>query len=303
MTGQAEPGGISALAPAKINLSLEVIRRRPDGYHEIETIFQAVDLSDELEFAISRRGNRLNLSVEGDLPLRGGPNLVESAYELMRIRHPRQSTGLEGRLRKRIPVGGGLGGGSSDAAATLMALNRLWRLGLDPGQLEELALELGSDVPFFLRGGTAIGRGRGEKLESLGALSQGAFLLVNPGFSVSTAWAYDQLKMGLTANLYRIRVEQVKAYLSRFPVPGMVIKNRLEDVVLPAYPVFGEIIAALKRQGAVHAVLSGSGATVFGSFRDREAAEHARSELGSAWQAWVASPLPDGVRLEEDRGS
>ena len=139
---------------------------------------------------------------------------------------------------------------------------------------------------------------RREFLKLAAVLTGSAFLLVNPGLSISTSWAYNHLKMGLTGNLYRIRVEQVKAYLSRFPAPGMVIKNRLEDVVFPAYPVLGEIVAALKRVGAVHAVMSGSGATVFGSFPDRSSAERARAKMGDEWQSWVACPHPSGARVD-----
>jgi len=292
------PATVRAFAPAKVNLGLEVIRHRPDGYHEIETLFQALDFGDDLEFSMSSESNGLELHVEGDYQEIGPRNVVERVYERLREAFPAQATGLTVKLIKRVPIGAGLGGGSSDAAATLLALNRLWGLELAETRLQELALEMGSDVPFFLKGGTAIGRGRGERLDPVGPLRRGAFLLVNPGFSVSTAWAYNQLKMGLTRNLYRISVEQVKAYLSRFPSPGMVIRNRLEDVIFPAFPVMGEIAEALKQGGAVHAVMSGSGATVFGTFPDCPSAERARVEMGDTWQCWVACPLPSGIRID-----
>jgi 4-diphosphocytidyl-2-C-methyl-D-erythritol kinase len=292
------PEGLLALAPAKLNLGLEVLRRRRDGYHDIETIFQALDLYDELEFSTLKDPGRFELSVE-DLTLPSGPeNIVIKAHALMAARFPRAKRGTAILLRKRIPVASGLGGGSSDAAATLLALNRLWSLGLERDALEALALELGSDVPFFLRGGTAIGRGRGERLISLPPLGRGAFLLVNPGFQILSSWAYGNLKLGLTGNLYRIRVEQVKAHLSRFPAVGMVIKNRLEDAVFPAYPVFRDIAASLGELGAVHVSLSGSGATVFGTFSSREEAERAGKALGAAWRHLVASPIASGVELK-----
>ncbi len=288
---------LRVLAPAKVNLGLEVLRRRSDGFHEIETLFQTIDLCDHLEFYFTgeRIGLRLTLKCSEHNP--GSPNIIASAYELLAKTFPDKAKGMRVDLEKRIPIGGGLGGGSSNAAATLFALNRLWGLGLSTEKLEEFGLELGSDVPFFLRGGTAIGRGRGEELRSFVPVAQGALLLVNPGLKISTAWAYEQLKIGLTGNPYRINVEQVKAYLSRFPAESMVIKNRLEDVVFPAYPVFDQILLALQQEGAVHSVLSGSGATMVGTFPDRESAELARVGMQEAWQCWVVQPSPYGVRI------
>jgi 4-diphosphocytidyl-2-C-methyl-D-erythritol kinase len=288
---------LRVFAAAKVNLGLEVLRRRPDGYHEIETLFQTIDLGDNLDFYFTQEKTGLKLSIKGASPRPGTPNLIATAYELLANSFPGKAKGMKVVLEKCIPIGGGLGGGSSDAAATLRALDRLWGLELDEERLAGFGLKLGSDVPFFLQGGTAIGRGRGERLIPILPLSQGAFLLVNPGFEISSAWAYEQLKIGLTGNPYRINVEQVKAYLSRFPAPSMVIKNRLEDVVYPAYPVFDQIAQALEREGAVHGVLSGSGATVVGTFPDRESAERAREGMDGAWQCWVAEPVPFGIRI------
>ena len=225
-------------------------------------------------------------------------NIVHRAWQLLAHRAPADFPGLEIILEKNIPVGAGLGGGSSDAAATLLALDRFWRLEMEHSELADLALELGSDVPFFLRGGTAVGRGRGEKLETLSPLSQGAFLLVNPGFAVSTEWVFGQIRLGLTRNPYRINLEQVKPFLARFPAPGMVLKNRLEDVVFPSYPQMEEIEEKLREAGAVHVAMTGSGATVFGTFSDDAEAGKAREDLGDRWWSRVARPFPSGVRLE-----
>lgn len=298
MSPARPPEGVRAFAPAKLNLYLEVLRRRRDGYHEIETLFQALDVGDALEFRNLPGDIRLRLDVEG-LSVPAAPeNLVSRAFRLLAGRFPRRARGCAVRLVKRVWVGGGLGGGSSDAAAALLALDRLWGLDLGPADLAALALELGSDVPFFLAGGTAVGRGRGEALQPLPPLRRGAFLLVNPGIQISTEWVYEHLKMGLTGNLYRINVEQVKAYLLRFPASGMVVRNRLEDVVVPSHPVLGEIMDALERVGAVHAAMTGSGATVFGTFPDRVAAAAAQGRLGERWQSRVCGPHPGGVALE-----
>jgi 4-diphosphocytidyl-2-C-methyl-D-erythritol kinase len=289
---------LRVFAPAKLNLGLEVHGRRPDGYHEIETLFQALDWGDRLEFSKAPLDSGLRLSIQG-LPLEDGPaNSLRRAHALLAAARPGAMGGTRVRLDKRIPLGAGLGGGSSDAAAVLVGLNRLWTLGLDDAELAALALELGSDVPFFLRGGTAIGRGRGERLEALPPLRKGAFLLVNPGFAIATVWAYEHLRLGLTGNPYRISLEQVKVYLSRFPAPGMVLRNRLEDVVYPAYPVLFEIVKALEGAGAVQALMSGSGATIFGTFPDREAAGRAGELLAPRWQTWVAGPRPQGIGFD-----
>jgi len=293
------PRALRAFAPAKVNLGLEVIRQRRDGYHDIETIFQAVDLFDELTFQETDSTGELRLEVEGARLPEGPENLVCRAHRLLVAKTGTDPPGVRVRLLKRIPVGSGLGGGSSDAAATLLALNRLWRLNLPQSELSALAAQLGSDVPFFLIGGTAIGRGRGERLEALPHLRRGAFLMVNPGFDISSAWAYGQIKLGLTRNPYRISVEQVKAFLARFPASGMVMKNRLEDAVFPAHPSLGEIEEALRECGAVHVSMSGSGSTLFGTFADAARAEIAREDLGDRWLSWVARPLPGGVRLED----
>ncbi len=290
---------LRAFAPAKINLGLEVIRRRRDGYHDIETIFQTLDFGDELTFHESAEPGEFRLEVEGLPAPSGTENLVSQAWKLMLPQAGGKARGLRLKLVKRIPLGAGLGGGSSDAAATLLGLDRFWKLNLAQEELSAMAAELGSDVPFLLRGGTAIGRGRGERLEGLPALSQGAFLLVNPGIAISSGWAYEQIKLGLTRNPYRISVEQVKAFLARFPASGMVLKNRLEDVVYPAHPVLGEIEEALHEAGAVQVSMSGSGSTLYGTFPDASRAESAREGLGDKWMSWVARPLPDGVRLEE----
>ncbi len=289
---------IRAFAPAKVNLGLEVLRRRPDGFHDIESIFQTIDFGDELEFSKSPDNSDLRISLaEGELE-DGPENSIRRAWELVKGCRPGKLDGLRVKLWKRIPLGGGLGGGSSNAAATLVALNRLYRLDLSPEECERMALELGSDVPFFLKGGTAIVRGRGERLQPLVPLSGGAFLLVMPDLSISTAWAYEHLRLGLTGNPYRISVEQVKGYLSRFPISGMVLKNRLEDVVFPAYPVFDEIVEALRAAGAVHAIMSGSGSTVFGTFPDGRAAEAAAATLEANWRTCVAGPWIHGIGLD-----
>lgn len=289
---------LRVFSPAKLNLGLEIIRQRPDGFHDLETVFQAIDFGDDLEFSREKGFEGLRLEV-GGLPLSTGPdNLICQAWDLLRPLLPPGEQGLKVHLHKRIPPGSGLGGGSSNAAATLKALDRLWSLKLSAKQMGDLALQLGSDVPFFLQGGTAIGRGRGEILEPLVPLSNGAFLLLFPGISVSTAWAFSQVKLGLTRHSYRIRVEQVKAFLARFPSPAMVLKNRLEDAVVPSYPQMGTAAEALAESGAVHVSMSGSGSCLFGTYPDVRSAEEVLETLKERWECRVASPFPRGAGFD-----
>lgn len=289
---------LTVFAPAKLNLGLEVVRLRRDGYHDLETIFQTIDLGDTLTFRREEGGYGAKLNCTG-LPIPGEKedNLVLRACRIMEKYRPPAWGGLDIQLEKRIPAGSGLGGASSDAAATLLALDRLWRLGLDHEELSDLALRLGSDVPFLLKGGVALGRGRGEILDFFTPLSKGAFLLVFPGFAIETGPVFRQLKMGLTSNAYRVSVEQVRAFLPRFPSDRMILKNRLEDVVFPAHPVMGEIAAALEDSEAVHTLMSGSGSTMFGTYPDRASAQKAALEIGVKWETHVAGPLPHGARL------
>ena len=189
-----EAWDLRAEAPAKLNLALHVAGRRADGYHELRTVFQAVDFADRL-YLRDRREAGIALRVSGEEAGAAGPseaNLVRRAGELL-ARRRAPGRGAEIHLVKNIPAGGGLGGGSSDAAATLLALARPWGLGADPSDSARLALELGSDVPFFLLGGTALGEGRGERLTPLPAPADFGWLLAMPPFRVSTAQAFQAL--------------------------------------------------------------------------------------------------------------
>lgn len=261
----ADGGEVRALAPAKLNLGLAVVRRRSDGYHDIRTIFQAVDLFDELRFRLRSRPG-IELRVEGPEPLDSGPeNLVVRAGELLARRFA-PGRGAQIHLTKRIPQGAGLGGGSSDAAATLLGLERLWQLALDPEERAEMALELGSDVPFFLLGGTARGEGRGERLTRLGSQIPGPFLVLIPPFRISTAEAYRALPQRLTGSEDRLKIAETALESGDFDGFLANLTNDLELGVDRIEPRLAPLRQFLCSQGAAFVGLTGSGSALYALF-------------------------------------
>ncbi len=258
---------VSVRSPAKINLFLEVIGRRPDGFHEIETVMLQIGLYDEVR--LERRQAGITLSVEGAaLPL-GEENLACRAARL--LLDEAGGGGLSISLRKRIPVGGGLGGGSSNAAAVLAGMNRLYDLGHSAGELRALAARLGSDVPFFLGSGLALATGRGEVLRPLRPWAEHWVVIANPGVAISTAWAYREASSKLTEWGGRATIQPFLTD-DLLPWPPDWAFNRLESVVLPQQPEVAALKALLQGGGAP-AMMSGSGASVFAVVPDREAGE------------------------------
>jgi len=267
---------------AKVNLGLEVLALRDDGYHELRTIFQTIDLHDDIVLRPRRRG----VTVRCDHPLvpRDGTNLAARAAEALRA-YGRVSSGVEIEIRKRIPVGGGLGGGSSNAAAVLLGLDRLWKTGLGPDGLHRLARRLGADVPYFLLGGTALGLSRGDEVYPLRRQLRVHVVVVDPGIHVSTARVFARLDAGLTPRLnsnsifYFVSRELEGAGGFRFLV------NDLEEAALEEAPALREqvrrIRAILLEEGACLAALSGSGASCFGLFEGARPAERARGVLAA----------------------
>jgi 4-diphosphocytidyl-2-C-methyl-D-erythritol kinase len=274
-------------AAAKVNLTLEVLGRRQDGYHEIVTVMQAVDLSDRL---VLEDAEVLELrTVASDVPT-DGTNLALKAAATLRERAG-TSRGARITLEKKIPVAAGLGGGSADAAATLIGLNRLWGLRWSTAQLAEVAVTLGMDVPFFLRGGAALGTGRGEQLEPL-ASSALALVLVNPRVAASTAEIYSGVLPSMYSDGARART-MAAALRSRQPsrVAG-TLGNTLEQVATTRYQDVAQIQAALLAAGALGAAMSGSGLTVFGVARSYDHARQIRNRIGRArWACWAVRAL------------
>ncbi len=262
---------------AKINLGLLLISKRPDGYHDIATLFQQIDLFDTLTF--EKTADSFVIKCDNDnIPL-DHHNLVWKAFDLFRNNYNLKG-GLSVSIKKQIPAGGGLGGGSSNAAAALTAVNDLWNLKLGRKTLAELACSLGSDVPFFLTGGTAFGQGRGEKLKQIIIPDNWYAVLIFPDIHISTQWAYKESKIGLTNNENFIKLTELN---SRFASKDLyaLLRNDLEKPVFARYPVLFELKTALKRYGAFFSLMSGSGSTVFGLFETRQKAEYAACQVES----------------------
>ena len=266
-------------APAKINLCLRVIRRREDGYHEIESLFQPLELCDRLVLGPTQRPG-VSLDCPGsDLPC-DRRNLAFRAAELF-LEEIGAGSGLSITLHKRIPIAAGLGGGSSDAAAVLKGADRLFGGGLSPERLARLALNLGADVPFFVQGGPAWARGVGEVLTPA-ALPKFHYVLVNPPFGVSAGWAYGALRKPLTLDRGLAKFSCRKAvYDGLEDLAREELVNDLEAVVAKAHPLVSRIREELVSAGAALAMMSGSGPTVFGLFGGAEEAEAAAARLGA----------------------
>ncbi|MDU0330778.1 MULTISPECIES: 4-(cytidine 5'-diphospho)-2-C-methyl-D-erythritol kinase [Paenibacillus] len=249
-------------APAKINLMLDVLHKRPDGYHEVEMIMTMVDLADRLEMSALPRDTIIISSQAGYIPL-DEKNLAFQAAKLIKERYNVRS-GVYIHLDKKIPVAAGLAGGSSDAAATLRGLNRLWELGIPEEELKELGAELGSDVPFCVTGGTALATGRGEVLTPLANPPQCWVVLAKPPINVSTAEVYGRLQAEqITDHPSAIRMREALERRS-FTEVCQALGNVLEQVTLELHPEVAQLKEAMLRLGADGVLMSGSGPTVFG---------------------------------------
>ncbi len=275
---------LSIIANAKINIGLKITGLLDNGYHTLHSLFQEIDLCDHISAGLTDDG-KIKLTSTG-LAIPGKENLVEKAALLLQKKY-NVSTGAAIRLQKNIPIGAGLGGGSSDAAATVRALNSLWELNISRNELENLASELGADVPFFIQGGLQLAEGTGEILSPIvpSPFSEYTILLVKPDFSVSTAEAYAELNKYL-----RLPAESPKFAASLAPINWRLFENDFERVLLSTYPEVRTIKSTLLEGGAVFAGLSGSGSTMFGIFDHRELAAQASVHL-SAYQTIVTHPV------------
>jgi len=249
-------------APAKINLMLDVLRKREDGYHEVEMVMTMVDLADRLEMEELPRDTIIISSQAGYIPL-DEKNLAFQAAKLIKERYDVRK-GVYIHLDKKIPVAAGLAGGSSDAAATLRGLNRLWGLHISDKELQTLGAELGSDVPFCVTGGTAIATGRGERLEHIANPPQCWVVLAKPPINVSTADVYGRLRANRIDK--HPSLSDMRRAIEQQSFTGIcgALGNVLEDVTLPMHPEVQQLKEAMIRLGADGVLMSGSGPTVFG---------------------------------------
>jgi 4-diphosphocytidyl-2-C-methyl-D-erythritol kinase len=284
---------VSARAHAKINLDLRVLGMRTDGFHELRTVFQAIALHDTIE-CVPRDGPFVIECETAGVPLDSSNLVWRAASVLWRsLRRVDDVHGVVVRLHKRIPLQAGLGGGSSDAAATLVALTRLWRVPVKPNQLTDIASTLGADVPFFLSGGTALGLGKGDEVYPLADLPQHWVVLLIPGFGVSSrdayAW-YDQERQ-----LGRLHPLEPQHVPGPWPSRAAQMINDLEAPIARHHPEIDQMRTALKRAGALAAAMTGSGSTVFGLFQKRKEALIAVERLsGSGWRVLLTESLGRG---------
>lgn len=270
-------------APAKLNLFLHVVGRRADGYHLLQTLFRFLDFGDTLRIAPRRDGEIRLLN-----PLPGVPVEADLCHRAARLLQARAGCrlGADIGLDKRLPMGGGLGGGSSDAATTLMALNRLWGLDLPRAELQALGLGLGADVPVFVFGRSAFAEGVGERLQAV-SLAPASYVVLAPPVHVATAAIFSH--PGLTRDTPELKIP---------PLPEGCGRNDLEPVAVAAYPVIGEYLRWLSRYG--EARMTGSGACVFAAFPDRAEAERVFAQRSDGMQGFVADgldvhPMYDGA--------
>lgn len=288
---------LTARAYAKINLGLRILRKREDGYHDIETVFHRVNICDEVTISLS---SKISLSCNrSDLPVDEG-NLCTRAARMLQAK-VNVKDGVHIQLTKSIPVGAGLGGGSSDAAATLLSLNKLWSLNLDVTQLEPLAIQLGSDVPYFLREGNAYATGRGETLERIDLDLPYWIVLAYPNIHISTAWAYENTQIPARPdwsgqsggsnpqspiNLKQILLrdlDNARRFMTLLP-------NDFEPLILRTHPAVAQVKKALYELGAEFAQMSGSGSSVYGLFSNEESANNAAEKVKKNNQVFITPP-------------
>ena len=262
-------------SPAKVNLFLRVLRKRGDGYHDIISLMQKINLCDEMSFDL--KGNEVKVACPGGLAPENNNNIAFRAAETI-LSDVSCHSGVEITIHKRIPVAAGLGGGSSNAATTLVVLNEMTGMKRSTDELMRMGAKLGADVPFFVFGKTALASGIGDRLKPVDDIPKLWFILVNPGFEVSTRDIYEKVRLGLTKG-------PIKYSIPRFVMMSHVaewLSNDLERVTLPLYPVLSDIKRLLMVNGALGSLMSGSGPTVFGIFRNEADAERAECSMKEA---------------------
>jgi 4-diphosphocytidyl-2-C-methyl-D-erythritol kinase len=272
--------------PPKVNLYLRIVRKREDGFHELETVFQSVDRGDLLT---AEPAERLSLECDQlDLSV-GEDNLVVRAARLLQREARRVDLGAALRLEKRVPMGAGMGGGSVDAAATLVLLNEMWDLCVPAARLSELAAELGSDVPFFLHGGTALGGGRGERLETLPTPPLW-LVLVRPDVAVNTGWAYGRWRADACGGATGAEFGEALAGGDPANIAAL-LRNDLEPGVIAEVPQIAAAREWLLENGALGARMTGSGSVVFGVARDEDHAREIAARPEAPGTVWVVRCL------------
>ena len=270
---------------SKVNFGLKILNKRPDGFHNLVTIFQEVDFGDRIQLKKYKAGCKIKSNVDW-IPL-DNSNLCHRAYSVL-CENINQDLGVKIEIEKKVPTGSGIGGGSANAAATLLGLNSLFNLGLDYNKLESIGSCIGADVPFFIRGGTQLGEETGFKLTKIAKKLEVVILLVVPKVSISTKWAYSQIKNKLKSdnNILKFADLMRNDFLS-----FKFFENDFEKIVIPAYPEIGSIKNRMLDSGANFASLSGSGSTVFGVFDNKATAKEAESYFHKSHLTILTRPI------------
>ena len=269
---------------AKVNVGLQILNQRPDGYHNINTVFQELDFYDTIELKKKDSGCEFNSNVKW---LRNdSTNLCVLAFEKFSEKY--DVGGISINMVKQIPAGGGLGGGSSNAAAVLKGLCHLYSIDPIHEKLSKIALHLGADVPFFLKGGMQIASGIGERLVEMSSSINGVYLLIVPKFKIDTKWAYKSFKKFLQRPKVEVNFADL---LERDKTPFKLFENDFESIVIPAYPEIAIIKEKLWSCRPKFVSLSGSGSTVFGIFDDEADAKSAESLFSRGYSTFIANPV------------
>jgi 4-diphosphocytidyl-2-C-methyl-D-erythritol kinase len=271
---------------AKINLALFIKYKRVDGFHEIESIFQEIDFGDQL---IISKADKIVFKTDSPVLKNQDNNLCIQAAQLLQKEY--HIPGLAIDLKKQIPIGAGLGGGSSNSAAVLKAGIQLFKMKIEQEKIHLLASRLGSDVPFFLRGKTALIRGRGDNIQQVKWKGNYYIILVIPDLSISTTWAYKNLRLGLTKNESNLKFISLKFHKLDVGDFTHYFHNDFEKVVFKVYPHLEQIKNLLYKEGADYASLSGSGSTIFGIYRSKERAQKAIKLLSLSYTCVLTVPV------------
>ncbi|MFO1464464.1 MAG: 4-(cytidine 5'-diphospho)-2-C-methyl-D-erythritol kinase [bacterium] len=277
-------------SPGKVNLRLEVVGKRPDGYHELRSLMERVSIADEIDMKITEKGISVTCDHEG-VPNDESNIAFKAVKEI--LAYSSRNVGVEVHIKKKIPVAAGMGGGSSNAATVIKGINHLLKLKLTKEKLMKIGLKVGADVPFFLFEGPALAEGIGEQLKKVKAMPKLLFLLVNPNIPVRTDWVYGRYQLegakyqngqAEVPNLYRTKRDVAK-----------ILHNDLEKVTIKEFPVIGEIKEEMLKLGAIASQMTGSGPTVFGIFADKvklsKAFERMEKKAQKDWKIFMAENL------------
>ena len=272
---------------AKVNIGLKVLKKREDGYHDIVTVFQEINLFDII--SISKKSKGCNFNSNATWLMNDKTNLCVIAYEAMKKKF--DIDGVDIDLTKNIPKGSGLGGGSSNAASIMKGIRELYSLNISDKELEDIASQIGADVPFFIRGSIQLGEGIGDILTPLKINISGKYLIIIPDTEIDTSWAYSKFKNDLDSSILPINFASLSNEKTISLDKLQFFENDFESIVVPTYPEIGKIKEALHALGAGFASLSGSGSTVFGIFNDDVSLDKALSYFSPKYKTFIANPL------------